>query len=109
MLTEVDTLDIATLDIAKFEKGLHDVAKAFIDFMEGLGGTISLLTTFSFGKRSQRTYFLPKETDLPSAFLSRGELFYINTRKSLVKLEKDVIGTKLLEENLKKHFREFSN
>lgn len=103
------SIEVDTLDTAKFEKGLHDVAQAFIDFMGGLGGTVSLLTTFSFGKRTQRTYFLPEEAELSSVFLSRGELLYINTRKSLVKLEEKITGTKLLEENLKRHFRNFSN
>jgi hypothetical protein len=32
----------------------------------GLGGNISLLTTFNLGKKHQQTYFLMNEDDLPS-------------------------------------------
>ena len=78
--------------------------------LKGLGGNISLLTTFDFGKnKSQETYFLMKESDLPSSLNENGEKTYLNTKENLNNLIAQGKKLKKLDESLDSHLRGFSN
>jgi hypothetical protein len=77
--------------------------------MGGLGGNISLLTTFSFGKRTQRSYYLANEKSLPSQENIQGKKIYENTRQAIKNLENQAKKLALLDKVFKKHLIEFSN
>jgi hypothetical protein len=53
--------------------------------MGGLGGDISLLTTFNFQNKNAKSeiYFLAHEKDLPSQLNEIGAKTYLNTLESL--------------------------
>ena len=51
--------------------------------MPGLGGNISLLTSFNFGEKDQRTFLLGKESDLYHSETISGERVYYNSLKNI--------------------------
>lgn len=99
----------------EFEGKIHQITEKFSKFMggpkslKGLGGDIGLLTTFSFGKRTQRTYFLMHENNLPSWNDLKGQKTYENARKILIQLEKQIKDVTLLDKTFKQHLMNFSN
>ena len=88
---------------------IHKISEEFSKFMGGLGGNISLLTTFSFGKRTQRSYYLANEKSLPSQENVQGKKVYENTRQAIKNLENQAEKLALLDKTFKKHLIEFSN
>lgn len=100
---------IGRIGVAEYTEHIHEIITEFSKFMGGLGGNIGLLTTFSFGKQSQRTYYLANQEDLPSYQDVMGHQTYENTRQSLIRLSKQIENLELLDKTFKKHLMEFSN
>lgn len=96
-----------TQTITEFTSDLENIAKLFSTFMMGLGGNISLLTTFNIGKKSAQTYFLMNEEDLPSQTNEAGERIYLNTLKDLKEAQLESNKLKQLNDALKSHFNGF--
>ena len=69
----------------EYTDNLEAIAEEFSKFMGGLGGDISLLTTFNFQNKNAKSeiYFLAHEKDLPSQLNEIGAKTYLNTLESL--------------------------
>lgn len=93
--------------IVEFMSNLEQVSSLFKQFTHGLGGDISLMTTFLFGKSGSETYFLANEDDLPSSLTEIGEKKYKNTLSTLQQLEKSGQNLKKLNSALKSHLNNF--
>lgn len=93
--------------ITDFTSNLEQISQIFSSFMMGLGGNISLLTTFNLGKKSQQTYFLMNEDDLPSQLNEAGEKLYLNTKEDLKKAQLGADKLQLLNKALKSHLSGF--
>lgn len=96
-----------TQTITEFTSDLETIARLFSAFMGGLGGDISLLTTFNIGKKSAQTYFLMEENDLPSQINESGEKIYLNTLESLKQSKLEADKLKRLNDTLKSHLNGF--
>ncbi len=96
-----------TQTITEFTSNLEEIARLFSAFMMGLGGDISLLTTFNIGKKSAQTYFLMKEEDLPSQINEIGEKTYLNTLNALKQTQLGADKLKRLNDALKSHLNGF--
>lgn len=93
--------------ITEFTSDLDKIAELFSGFMMGLGGNISLLTTFNMGKKSAQTYFLMREKDLPSQINEAGERTYLNTLSTLKQAQLGADKLKQLNDALKSHLNGF--
>lgn len=97
-----------TQTITEFTSDLEKIAKLFSAFMMGLGGDISLLTTFNIGKRTAENYFLMHEEDLPSQLNEIGEKTYLNTLDALKDAQLGADKLKKLNNALKSHLNGFN-
>lgn len=95
--------------ITEFTQDLEQIVTLFSGFMMGLGGDISLLTTFNFGKKSAETYFLANEKDLPSSQNAFGQKTYYNTLESLKQLQQQEKKLSILNKSLNSHLQGFYN
>ena len=93
--------------ITEFTSDLEKIARLFSAFMMGLGGDISLLTTFNMGKKSSQTYFLMQEEDLPSQMNEIGEKTYLNTLQALRDAQLGADKLQRLNNALKSHLNGF--
>ena len=93
--------------ITEFTSDLEKISELFSAFMMGLGGDISLLTTFNMGKKSSSIYFLQNEKDLPSQINGAGEKTYYNTLKTLQDVQLGAGKLKKLNDALKSHLNGF--
>lgn len=91
----------------EFTSDLEMISQAFVNFLGGLGGEISLFTTFNMGKKSSENYFLMKEDDLPSSINEIGEKTYLNSLENLRKLQSNTKNLKKLNSALKSHLNGF--
>lgn len=96
-----------TQTITEFTSDLEAISRLFSAFMGGLGGDISLLTTFNIGKKSAQTYFLMEENDLPSQINEAGEKTYLNTLEALKSSQLEADKLKRLNDALKSHLNGF--
>lgn len=96
-----------TRTITEFTSDLEAISRLFSSFMGGLGGEISLLTTFNIGKKSAQTYFLVKEEDLPSQLDEMGKKTYLNTLQALKQSQLGIDKLKQLNDALKSHLNGF--
>lgn len=97
----------ATKTITEFTSDLEAIARLFSAFMGGLGGDISLLTTFNIGKKSAETYFLMREENLPSQLDEVGRKTYLNTLEALKQSQLGADKLKQLNDALKSHLNGF--
>lgn len=96
-----------TKTIVEFTSDLEKISRIFSNFMMGLGGDISLLTTFNFGSKDAQVYFLTKEEDLPSQVNEVGEKTYLNTLENLKLVQKNGKQLQQLNDTLKSHLGGF--
>ena len=94
--------------ITEFTSDLETISQLFSKFMRGLGGNISLLTTFNFGSSSSETYFLMNEDDLPSNLNEIGEKTYLNTLNSLQQVRTGANNLQKLNDALQSHLDGFT-
>lgn len=94
--------------ITEFTNNLDQISELFSKMIfKGLGGKISLFSTFGFGTEKQKTYFLMDEQDLPSKLDEIGQRLYLNSEDSFEELKKSTKKLKEMDEALKSHLRGF--
>ena len=96
-------------NISEFVSDLDAVSTIFSEeFLGGLGGTISLMTSFNFGSADQSIYYLTDEKSLPSAVDEKGVRTYYNAKKELMNLKDGAQKLKKLNDALNNHLNGFS-
>ena len=75
--------------------------------LPGLGGNISLLTSFNFGEKDQRTFLLGKESDLYHSETFSGERVYYNSLKNISDLVQKGKSLELTNNALNSHLKGF--
>lgn len=94
--------------ITEFTSELDEITNLFSQFMFNLGGEISLLSTFNFGKGVDTDlYFLMREDELPSKKNEVGEKTYLNTKQQLKNLKANGKNLQTFNNALKKHLDDF--
>lgn len=95
--------------VTEFMNQLQAIQDLFSQTMlKGLGGNISLLTTFNMGQaKKQESYYLANENDLPSFIDGLGQKTYQNTQQSLTNLQLETSKLKKINDAFGKHMRGF--
>lgn len=96
-------------NVLEYTTNLEQISEAFSHFMFGLGGDISLLTTFNFDSKTneQESYFLAHEQDLPSSLDASGQRLYHNTLESLWEAKREGKKIQQMNEHFTKHLNDF--
>lgn len=97
--------------ITKFKRHFEKVEKLFrTNIFPGLGGTVSLMTTFDMGTSNQTTYFLDQENYILNKETDGlGRAFYLNSRDSIEALDSQINKYIKFNNALTNHLNNFSN